>query len=657
MPAVKAVSRRNVLLCTIAVALCLTALPASAQQAITTPILLSAPNFRDLAGISASDGGTGYANPTANFGVMRTGVFYRSSVLTLSDADWTTLSAMHIFRDIDLRTPAEIMATPDRVPAGALYTNVNIFDTPSPPSYLLTNFSMASVLSTGQSGYRTFVTDPNEEMGFRTALLTLAHDPGPDLFHCSDGKDRTGWTAAILESIAGVAPATVMNDYLASNTYRAGTINSQAAAIWAAVPGLKGQNLTPLLGVDPSYLQAALDQVTASYGSMQAYLTQGLGLSQADIYVLRAKMVSYQMLPGQFGFAGNAASGAALLNALQNSPLSGNYTAYNYYLQSGVDLGTLGGVQSQVGGQVHADAASYLLRQPQWIEEALAPYAISGDLPVGQTRVWLAGLGGNFWSAGPTGAASSTETSTGAVMGATHRLTEQACVSLGAGYNWGWVGSADASATVNTFLATIGARYGFRSLEAGPFVEARGDAGYVDYQSQRALGGGLGAATGSTTGAVFSGRAGLGYVISLAPVTITPKIGIRVTDETLGGFAESGSELALNVHGLNNTSSSLLADLVVSLDRRQLGAWSITPELTLGYERVLGDPQVESTGSLYGFSVSQKSAFDSHDLMKAGLGVTVQRGSFSLTARGNGVVGDGAGSTGVSGQLSVSYTF
>ncbi len=68
-------------------------------------------------------------------------------------------------------------------------------------------------------------------------------------------------------------------------------------------------------------------------------------------------MVDYLTLPGQSGFVGNAAAGAALLNDLQDSPLSGNYTAFNYYLQSAIDAGTLGGVQSQVGGQVNADAA------------------------------------------------------------------------------------------------------------------------------------------------------------------------------------------------------------------------------------------------------------------------------------------------------------
>src|ERR1700688_2905482 len=109
--------------------LCLSAASASAQQAIATPILTSVNNFRDIAGISAADGGTGTADTTGNNGVMRTGVFYRSNVLTLSSADLATISTLRITEVIDLRTPSEIAATPDVVPAGAGYLNVNILGT------------------------------------------------------------------------------------------------------------------------------------------------------------------------------------------------------------------------------------------------------------------------------------------------------------------------------------------------------------------------------------------------------------------------------------------------------------------------------------------------------------------------------------------------
>ena len=192
-------------------------------------------------------------------------------------------------------------------------------------------------------------------------------------------------------------------------------------------------------------------------------------------------MVNYLTLPGQAGASGNAASGAALLNALQNSPLSGRYTAFNFYLQSAVDAGTLGGVQAQAGGQVYADAASYLVRQAQRVAEAVAPYTAGRDLAPGQARLWLAGFGGNFRSDAASGAAASSEYGAGSVAGATFRLGDKASASLGLGTTWGSVESAGARATVGTVLGTAAGRYGFSGLDAGPFAAADVLAGWVGH--------------------------------------------------------------------------------------------------------------------------------------------------------------------------------
>ena len=651
---------RNILLCATPAVL-LSFAPASAQQAISTPILQSDENFRDLAGISAGNGGTGFVDTTSNNGVMRTGVFYRSEALSqLTPADSATLSMLRIGLDIDLRTPSEIAgpANPpmapnaglDLVPNGANWINVNIYGTPSPPPTGVVT-DKATAVTYMKTTYQNFVTDPVQRAAFHTVLIDLANEADPALYHCSGGKDRTGWTSMLLQSIAGVSPTTIMQDYLATNNYMAASIAQILKDNPAEAPIYK-----VMLGVRRGFLQAGLDQVIASYGSLNAYLIQGLGLTQADIYVLRAKMVYYSTLPGQSGFAGNAASGAALLNALQNSPLSGHYTSYNYYLQSAIDMGTLGGVERQVGGQVHADAASYLLRQPLWVDGAITPYTSGRDLGVGQTRIWLAGLGGYFGSDGRAGAASSTERSAGSVIGGTYRIGDQTSAYLGLGNILGSVGSAGASADVNTALATIGGRYGFSTLEAGPYVAARANVGWVDYQSKRALGGGLGTTQGNTKGAVYGGGVDVGDVVRLAPFTITPQVGVRVTQVALGSFNESGSELALSVNRIKHTSSNVLADLDVSLDPQHLDDWTIAPAVAVGYERALGNPQVESTGTLYGFNVSQYSAYDSQYLMKVGLAVTAQHGAFTVKAGVNAIRAADA-SSGINAQLFIGYKF
>ncbi len=632
----------------------LVAAHALAQQAITTPMLASDENFRDLAGIAAQYGGTGFADTTANNGVTRTGVFYRSEALALSNADLATLSSLHITLDIDLRTPAEITVTPDRVPLGATYINVNIYGSQSPPP-AGSPTTTAAAIAQFQGMYQAFVTNPAERTNFGTVLTDLAHADIAALYHCSAGKDRTGWTSALLQSIAGVPLPAIMNDYLATNQYAATEIAAQLAWIRATYGTAAAAIVAPTLGVQPSFLQAALDQVTASYGSINAYLIQGLGLSQADIYVLRAKMVDYLTLPGQSGFVGNAASGAALLNELQNSPLSGQYTAFNYYLQSAIDAGTLGGVETQVGGQVHADAAAYLLRMPVWLDSALAPYADGRDLAPGQTHIWLAGLGGYFATDGHGGVAGSTEQSAGPVMGATHRIDVHSSVYFGLGYAWGSVGSAGANANVNTMLGTMGGRYAFGSLEEGPFAAARFDAGGIDYDSKRPMGGGLGIARGTTAGSVFGGQAVLGDVIRVEPFTVTPQAGVRVSHVSLGGFNESGSEVALEVNPISVTTSSLLAGVEVGLDPMPSGEWTITPTVTLGTELALGSTHVGSSGSLYGFTVTQYAAYDSRYLLEGGPGITAQHGAFAIKTDVNAVHGDG--SNGVNGQLSLAYRF
>ena len=421
MSAVKAMLARNALLCGAAAALCLPLAPAAAQEPIATPVLASDPNFRDLAGVGAAEGGTGYADTTAHGGAMRTGVFYRSMSLSgLSDADLATVSSLHLVLDVDLRMPSEIDGSPfpkghDRVPTGAAYININIeADNPAPPT--LTN------------PYIIFVSSA-EAAAFGEVLRHMAHASGPVLYHCSEGKDRTGWTSMLLETIAGVplgsldstpAQGTIMFNYLASNTYLGAT------------------------KVYQEWLANGIGDIHQNWGSMDAYLKEGLGLTQADIYVLRAKMVYYPELPGQPGFSGNAAAGAALLNELQNSPLSGRYTAYNYYLQSAVDAGTLGGGQARVGGQIHADAAAYLMREPLWIDDALSPYTAGVELRAGQGHLWATTLADGLSSSAGAGNAGSSERRAGVAAGATVRVDGRTSATMAIGYNSGTVESAGA---------------------------------------------------------------------------------------------------------------------------------------------------------------------------------------------------------------------
>lgn len=618
----------------------LAAAPALADT-LNTPRLTGIDNFRDVAGTTS-------AYTTTHDGVMRAGVFYRSNALTPTASDLATLNSLGIGNVFDLRTPSEIAGTPDTLPTGAAYENINIVGSAN------VNVSLTSAAASRQMMQdmnRAFVTDTAQRAQFRHLFEELASADDAALFHCTAGKDRTGWTAAILQSIAGVSSSDIMSNYLATNDYTA----KRVAATLAALPSSYVSIYAPLLGVEASYLQAGLDQIQTSYGSLQNYLTQGLGLDQETLYVLRGKLVRFNSLPGQAGFARNDAAGASLLATLQDSDLSGHYSAYNYYLQSAIDAGTLGGMESRVGGQIHADAGSYLLRESDQIDDAIAPYASGRELKDGETRLWMTALAGYMGTDNRDGVASSNEHAQGTLIGATHRFGDNLSARAGAGYSWGSLGSAGADADANLALVTLGGRWALDDLNLGLYADVRLDAGWIDYDSKRDLGNGLGTAKGDSNGSFYAATGLLGYRLHAGGLDLEPTIGLRSARVKLDDFHEKGSDLALDVDGTDRSLNSALLGLDIGLANQSLGNWTVTPGVSLGYERFMNDPQVNSDASVQGFEIEQVSAFDSRHLVKAGLNLKATQGDLTLAAQIKALSGDD--SHGVAGNLSASIAF
>ena len=157
--------------------------------------LASADNFRDVAG-------TGAGYPVAGGGRVRRGVFYRSNELQLTAADAGTLADLGIARIHDLRGQMEIEAHPDVEVPGAVWHHVEVSGIPMEMISGLED-SDAAVRVMCQV-YDAFVRAPAARASYAELLTDLATGPLPQLFHCTAGKDRTGWAAALLLEIAGV---------------------------------------------------------------------------------------------------------------------------------------------------------------------------------------------------------------------------------------------------------------------------------------------------------------------------------------------------------------------------------------------------------------------------------------------------------------------
>jgi len=250
------------------------------------PLLVSVSNFRDLAG---TDGNASYR--TAEGHLLRRSVFYRANVLNPNDDDWEKLNNLGISTVYDLRTPDEIATLPDRLPRGAAYIHVNVLCSPQaniPQAVESADYASALM----QTIQRAWVTNAAMRAEFAYVLRTMATTEGAQVFHCTAGKDRTGWLAALLHSIANVSLDHLMHDYLLSNIHNQAWIQTLYTQLQRTQGTAKAEAFKPLLGVHPHFLNAGIEQAIASYGSMAHYLRAGLGLSDQILAQLRHKLLA-----------------------------------------------------------------------------------------------------------------------------------------------------------------------------------------------------------------------------------------------------------------------------------------------------------------------------------------------------------------------------
>ena len=139
--------------------------------------------------------------------------------------------------------------------------------------------------------YREFVTLPSAKQSYRTLFQDLANpQTAPGVFHCTTGKDRTGWAAAALLTLLGVPKETVMADYMRTNDY---TLPQYQHAIDAFVAGGGERSIAlAVLGVKPEYLDASLDEMHKSYGTIENYFDKALGIDANGQQALRKRFLN-----------------------------------------------------------------------------------------------------------------------------------------------------------------------------------------------------------------------------------------------------------------------------------------------------------------------------------------------------------------------------
>ncbi|MBH1933499.1 tyrosine-protein phosphatase [Streptomyces sp. AV19] len=254
-------------------------------------------NLRDLGGIAL-----------AGNSAVRPGLLLRSGQLDRHDpAADPAVAALGIRTVVDLRGEHERRERPGRLPKGARLIVADVLADGATPGGEPVPASLDSILGSPAAAeerlgggkaqklmcesYRAFVTSDAACRAYGRLLTTLAEpDCGPLLFHCTAGKDRTGWAATVLLLLLGADEATAEAEYLAV----APAVRAAFAPVVDRFTAAGGDRAIAdaLFGVRPAYLAAALEEMRRTHGSVTGYVRVGLGVPDAAVNRIRARYVA-----------------------------------------------------------------------------------------------------------------------------------------------------------------------------------------------------------------------------------------------------------------------------------------------------------------------------------------------------------------------------
>lgn len=261
------------------------------QVPSTEPELAGVRNFRDVGGLPTVDGRR-----------MRHGVLFRSGHLAHATAeDATFLAALGLHTIFDFRNAADqSLEGPDVELPGVRNVNLPLTDPADGAEFwkMVRDGDLEQlreILADGKAAdrmiasYRAIVTERTAEHS--QVLHALAEDSVPALMHCAAGKDRAGLSIAVTLLAVGVEREAILADYLESNAkHRRYKVHRSSSSTSAWSPEVM-ELLSPLFDARAEYLTAAFETIEKTWGDVDTYLTQGLGLTPGTRERLRERLL------------------------------------------------------------------------------------------------------------------------------------------------------------------------------------------------------------------------------------------------------------------------------------------------------------------------------------------------------------------------------
>ena len=276
----------------------LTSSPILAQQFLPVKGIV---NARDLGGYEVQGG----------FRVKEGQLLRTAHLADATPSDLNYLEGLHLGTIVDLRREEEMTGRLDKDVPGAEYVNLPI-DATGAISATATEeekktftgrkkFNVKDVIVmaafnekaqiVARDMFSNIFTYPDCQRQIAAFLhLVVERGDKPILFHCSQGKDRTGIASALLLAALGADRETIIADFDATNRVYAKDVRKYTRKVrfW----GGKEKEIAVVktfIGANTESFVKGLEMIDETYGSLEAYLTGPMGLSEADLKVLRER--------------------------------------------------------------------------------------------------------------------------------------------------------------------------------------------------------------------------------------------------------------------------------------------------------------------------------------------------------------------------------
>ena len=276
----------------------LLSLSALAQQFIPVKSIV---NARDLGGYTVMDGRT-----------VRDSLLIRAAHLAeASETDLAYLAGLPVAKIVDFRKIEEKRGKEDLMVSGAEYIVLPIdasgnasaqasseemkkikkgkkFDLKKIIVYMAFNDKAKTV---AREMYPTLFFNPDCQKQFAKFFRhVITTENGAVLYHCTQGKDRTGVASALMLAALGADRETIVADFDATNRVYEADVRkySRRVKFW----GGKEEEIAVVkafLGCNTDNFVKALDRIDSEYGSMDAYIEKVLGVTAEDREILKAR--------------------------------------------------------------------------------------------------------------------------------------------------------------------------------------------------------------------------------------------------------------------------------------------------------------------------------------------------------------------------------